>query len=147
MAKDKIISLLKEAYELAINNGYGDIFYNEQYLELLISDELGHTWHPGTGPDAYDGDQLVEYKTQRIDSTCTEFKFHWVTYNKLEKLKKYSDVYFVFRDGAELLEIYKMPMSYILEKLNKRKPELKYKRHINTGVSRKKVRELGIKIK
>lgn len=122
----KIQELLVEVQDIANDFlGLENILYNERYVELLMSDILGHIYNTNTqGGDANEinGDQ-VEYKAinNRNKSKSASFQFHWLSENKMEKYRNTQNVYFAVRDGALILEIYKLPMKSIILEIEDKK--------------------------
>tara|TARA_Y100000004_G_scaffold190669_1_gene248159 strand:- start:471 stop:947 length:477 start_codon:yes stop_codon:yes gene_type:complete len=114
---EKIYSLLKEAEDIAMSEGYGNIFYNEQFIELFIADRLGETWNKETqGGDAFDSEgNPTEYKAINMRSkSAGSFQFHWLSEAKIEKLKQCKTMKFVIRDGVTIKEIYELPTSKLI---------------------------------
>jgi len=144
---------------LSINN----LFYNEQYMEVVISDLLGHEYNNHTqDPDAFNQDgEWVEYKSINI-SGCEQsdirnksFQFHWISANKIENYRKLKDIYFIVRHNSKPLEIYKLDASVILPDLetafNKAEIErikLDKKKNINAhkSYSLEAVKKLGAEL-
>ena len=122
----KIESLLKEVQDIAKEHlGLENILYNERYVELLMSDKLGHKYNVNTqGGDAFNINQEeCEYKAinLRNKSNSSSFQFHWLSENKMEKYRNNKFVYFALRDGAKLIEIYELPMESIILQLEEKK--------------------------
>jgi hypothetical protein len=108
-------ALLTEAQQLASeiqNEPITDIFYNGGHIELLTAQLLGHRWSNKTqGPDAFaENDTPVEYKTINLRSGGGSFQFHWKQLNKLDETDRF---YFILRDGADIKEIYMMPVDQV----------------------------------
>jgi hypothetical protein len=114
---EKIYSLLKEAEDIAMSEGYGNIFYNEQFIELFIANKVGETWNSETqGGDAFDSEgNPTEYKAINMRSKAKgSFQFHWLSESKIEKLKQTKTMKFVIRDGITIKEIYELPTSALI---------------------------------
>ena len=114
---DKIYSLLKEAEDIAMSEGYGNIFYNEQFIELFVANLVNETWNKETqGGDAFDSEgHPTEYKAINMRSKGKgSFQFHWLSENKIEKLKQCKTMKFIIRDGVTIKEIYELPTSELI---------------------------------
>lgn len=125
-AINKIQNLLIQVQDIAQEHlGLENILYNERYVELIMSDILGHQYNVNTqGGDALDSDESeIEYKAinLRNKSKSSSFQFHWLSENKMEKYRNNSFVYFAMRDGAKITEIYKLPMESIILQLEEKK--------------------------
>ncbi len=109
---------INEIYELADELDLGNIFYNEGFLELFLAEDLGHTWNKKTqGADAFDEvGHPVEYKMRSNEDGS--FQFHWLSDNKMEKLKSNERVYFATRNRTDFWEVYSIEMELILPTLN-----------------------------
>lgn len=111
---------LQRAQGMAYYLGVKNLFYNEQYVELIVADLLGHTYNINTrGADAHDnlGD-AVEYKSINLSTTVNgSFQFHWLSESKLESYKKVKDVYFALRYDSIIDEVWRLPMSIIFTDL------------------------------
>ena len=152
---EEISNHINEANKLARENGFGNIFYNEQYLEIIISNILNHKYTEGQGSDAVDLDGFdVEYKTINLDNkSAGSFQFHWLSKNKIEKYEKCKNIYFCTRRGTEILEIYELKSEIILPFLiNKAKEKGTYcennKKKISAhkSFSLSKIKSLGGKL-
>ena len=133
-AISKIKKLLVEAEEIAEKElGLENIFYNERFIELFISDALGHKYGNNTqGGDAYDSDKKkpVEYKAINLRSKSKgTFQFHWLSENKINQYNQTEDMYFCVRDGVTIKDIYKVPTKDII-------PHLKIHGHWGTNVKK-----------
>lgn len=111
---------LKRAQEVAYTIGVRNLFYNEQYVELIVAELLGHTYNTLTrGADAHDGGgNPVEYKAINLSTTPRgSFQFHWLSKNKLDSYGSMKDIYFILRYDSAIEEIWKLPMSTIFSDL------------------------------
>ena len=127
----KISNHLKAAQEIAYTMGVKNLFYNEQYIELIVADLLGHTYNPNTrGTDAYDENgNMVEYKTiNRASTRYGSFQFHWLSKDKLDSYSLAKNIYFVLRNDLIIDEVWKLPMSVILPDLWERYTKAEVKR-------------------
>ena len=114
---DKIHSLLKQAEDIARSEGYENIFYNEQFIELFTANKISETWNQEThGGDAFDIDgDPTEYKAINLRSKGKgSFQFHWLYQKKIERLKKCKTMKFIIRDGVTIKEIYELPTSKLI---------------------------------
>ena len=102
---------------LNINN----IFYNEKFTEVIVAQILGHEINLGTrDPDAFDGEKWIEYKSINLSTEGPKsFQFHWLSNAKLLKFKKLDSIYFIIRDNAIILEIWKLNASVFVEDMEK----------------------------
>jgi len=129
-----------DAEVLASAIGVENLFYNEQYVELLMASILGHTYNTETrGFDAYNNGAAIEYKSINMadlnDKTISKknkgsFQFHWISKDKLDAYSKVSKVYFSIRKGAEIKEIWSLPMAAIYPDLMGKYNEAEKKRNI-----------------
>ena len=121
----KIHSLLLEAEKIAKDNlDLDNIFYNERFIELFMSTELGHEYGNNTqGGDAFEIDisKPTEYKAinTRNKTGKGSFQFHWLSENKVKKYKETENMYFCVRDGVTIKEIYKVPTEKVSPYLDK----------------------------
>ena len=114
---DKIYSLLKQAEDIAMTEGYGNIFYNEQFIELFTANKINERWNTETqGGDAFDsGGNPTEYKAINMRSKGKgSFQFHWLSEKKIEKYKQCKTMNFIIRDGITIKEIYELPTSKLI---------------------------------
>jgi hypothetical protein len=112
---ERFQALLTEVEQLASeiqDEPITDIFYNGGHIELLTACLLGHRWSNKTqGPDAYDKVGVpVEYKTINLRSGGGSFQFHWKQLDKLDETDRF---YFVLRNGADIKEVYMMPVDQV----------------------------------
>ena len=117
---DEIVNLIDKAYSIAKEIGIRNLFYNERFLELMIAKKLGHKASINTqGCDAIDEyGNSIEYKTINLaNKTAGSFQFHWLSKNKIEKYQKTKYIYFVVRDGVEIIKIYKLSSNKLLPEL------------------------------
>jgi hypothetical protein len=152
---EQISFYLNKINEITQKNNLGNIFYNEQYLELLIANILNHKYNSGQGCDAYDENgNPVEYKSINLNSkTIGSFQFHWLSKNKIDKYLTCKYFFFCIRKGVEILEIYKLKSDKILDILiNKSKEKETYctenKRKINAhkSFSLLKLKQMGAEL-
>jgi hypothetical protein len=142
----KIKDLLLEAQKAADEIFPGsNILYNEGYVELLTSDILGHTWNTDTqGGDAVEPDGTpTEYKA--INVRCKSkgsFQWHWLSDNKIAKLKRTKNMYLIIRSGVEIQEIYRLPTATLLKRLEEKATGSK-SIHGHVSLSLKQAVELG----
>ena len=120
----KINSLLKQAEKIAEEElGITNIFYNEAFVEAFIADELGHEWNTKTqGGDAFEPDGTpTEYKAINVRGKYKgTFQFHWLSENKMEKLRNTKNMYFAIRDGVQLKEVYSVPTEKLIDKIQEK---------------------------
>jgi hypothetical protein len=134
---------LQEVYSYAEKAGIRNLFYNEQYIELIMAHLLGHTYNINTrGPDAYDEDGAwVEYKTINLAGKSNgSFQFHWLSNDKIEAYKKVKDVYCAIRHNIQILKIWSLPMDFIIHDLETRNTFAENNRLFlnNNGVNKRK---------
>ena len=123
-AVKKIHSLLLEAQNVAKDElDLDNIFYNERFIELFMSEELGHEYGNNTqGGDAFELDinKPTEYKAINLRSKGKgSFQFHWLSNKKIKKYKETENMYFSVRDGVTIKEIYKVPTEKVSPYLDK----------------------------
>jgi len=123
-AVKKIHSLLLEAQNVAKDElDLDNIFYNERFIELFMSEELGHEYGNNTqGGDGFEVDinKPTEYKAINLRSKGKgSFQFHWLSENKIKKYKETENMYFSVRDGVTIKEIYKVPTEKVSPYLDK----------------------------
>ncbi len=112
---------IDQAYKAGIDLGDPMILYNERYVEYLIAERLGHTKDERTqGADAYNERGLpVEYKSINLDSKGPAknkcWQWHWNKPSKLDKLKELDQIFCVTRRGAEIIDIYELPVNVAVE--------------------------------
>jgi len=79
-----------------------------------MADKLGHTKDENTqGADAYNERGLpVEYKTINLDSKTNNgcWQWHWNKEKKLEKLKQIDQIFCATRRGADIIDVYELPV-------------------------------------
>ena len=115
---EKIRLLIERASNLAEQEGLGNIFYNEQYVEVLAASILGHTYNPGQGEDANNNGDKFEYKSINLaNKSKGTFQFHWLSKEKLEKYSKIKYFFFILRKNASIEKIYRLKGSAILDDL------------------------------
>jgi hypothetical protein len=122
--KVKVIELIVEADRIANENGVRHLFYNEQFMELITAQKLGHLWEPHTqGPDGLESEtkKPTEYKHINLRSKNKgSFQFHWLSNKKMQKIKETENIFCGVRDGATLLEVYKIPTKKLLPLLEEK---------------------------
>ena len=124
-AVKQIHSLLVEAESIAKKElDLDNIFYNERFIELFMSDKLGHVYGNNTqGGDALEADinKPTEYKAinTRNKTKKGSFQFHWLSENKIKKYKETENMYFCVRDGVTIKDIYKVPTEKVSPYLDK----------------------------
>jgi hypothetical protein len=124
---------LETAQRIANTMGVKNLFYNEQYIELMVADLLDHEYNRNTrGADAYDeGGNKVEYKTINLSTTSRgSFQFHWLSKDKLNSYGLTKDVYFILRHDLVIDEIWKLPMNVIFSDLEKKYKEAEVERFL-----------------
>ena len=118
---NKIHQHILEAQKIAQEElGVTNIFYNEGFVEAFMADQLGHKWNAETqGGDAYEQDGTpTEYKAINTRSKSNgSFQFHWLSNNKRKSLKQTNNMYFGMRDGVTVNDIYKLPTSSLIERI------------------------------
>jgi len=118
---DKIEKKLEEIQHLATNLGINDIFRNKKFIEVLAARKLGHKWaNKCYGADAYEEVDGVIYPTEYKSSQDKghgpgSFQFHWLSENKMKKIKECKNIYFITMNGVTLLKIYKISTSKIID--------------------------------
>ena len=116
---NKLRDAVRLVYEAGLDLGDPMIMYNERYLEYLMAEELGHTKDENTqGADAYNEKGLpVEYKTINLDSKSSNgcWQWHWNKEKKLKKLKELDQIFCATSRGAEIIDIYELPVSIAVE--------------------------------
>tara|TARA_R110002050_G_scaffold294725_1_gene452807 strand:- start:83 stop:550 length:468 start_codon:yes stop_codon:yes gene_type:complete len=121
---NKIHQHLLEAQRIAKDElGVTNIFYNEAFIEAFMADKLNHKWNSDTqGGDAYEQDGTpTEYKAINTRSKSKgSFQFHWLSDNKSESLKQTNNMYFGIRDGVTVNNIYKVPTSSLIERIEEK---------------------------
>lgn len=116
----KIEKRLEEIQHLSTNLGIKDIFRNKKFIEILAAKKLGHKWNDKPyGADAYemiDGKEYpTEYKSSQDNGSGPgSFQFHWLSENKMEKIKKCKNIYFIIVNGVTISEVYRISTSKIL---------------------------------
>ena len=118
----KIEKRLEEIQHLSTNLGIDDIFRNKKFIEVLAANKLGHKWNDKPyGADAYEkiGDKEfpTEYKSARQNGS---FQFHWLSDNKMKKIKECHNVYFIITRGVTILEIYRISTSKIIDLISEK---------------------------
>ena len=65
-----------------MSEGYGNIFYNEQFIELFIADRVGEKWNKETqGGDAFDSEgNPTEYKPGHWFNSAKFLDIEYQTY-------------------------------------------------------------------
>lgn len=118
---DKIQYHLLEAEKIAKEELKVDnIFYNEGFIEAFIADKLQHKWNKETqGGDAFELDGVpTEYKAINTASKGKgSYQFHWLSENKMNKLKSTNNMFFARRHGVTLTDIYKIKTSNLIDKI------------------------------
>jgi hypothetical protein len=121
---DKIHHHLAEAERLAADElKVTNIFYNEAFIEAFMANKLNHNWNKETqGGDAYEQDGTpTEYKAINTNSKCNgSFQFHWLSDNKMSKLRETRNMYLARRAGVTLSEIYKLKTPHLLDKIERK---------------------------
>lgn len=142
---DCIKSHIIEAQYLATGIGVENLFYNEQYVELLMASLLKHDYNTKTrGADARNEiGSKMEYKSINLNSlseSSGSFQFHWISKDKLASYLATESVFFSLREGADIKEIWYLPMSVIYPDLEAKYLEAEGKRSIlmNGGINKKK---------
>lgn len=158
----EMIDHIRGALRIADKMGVRNLFYNEGYVDLLISNALGHTYNTATqGPDGYsEGGDWCEYKTINAKPGKDggpswkggSFQFHWLSKSKIEKYEKTDAFYFVLRDGVDLREIWSLPSSVVCPLLRNKAREKgtliegKKNTAAHFGLKLKQVKDLGGKL-
>tara|TARA_B100000424_G_scaffold85972_1_gene64290 strand:- start:2465 stop:2944 length:480 start_codon:yes stop_codon:yes gene_type:complete len=125
-AVKKIHNLLLEAQNIAKDElDLDNIFYNERFIELFMSEKLGHEYGNATqGGDAFETDinMPTEYKAINLRNKTGKgsFQFHWLSESKISKYKETANMYFAVRDGVTIKEIYKVPTKKVSPYLDKK---------------------------
>jgi len=122
----KIEKRLEEIQHLATNLGVRDIFRNKKFIEIFTAHKLGHEWNDKSyGADAYEmingREYPTEYKsTQDNGNGPNSFQFHWLSENKIEKIKACHNIYFIITRGVTILEIYRISTSKIIDLISEK---------------------------
>lgn len=114
----RLRDVIEEAYILSAELELGNIFYNEGFAEFFLSQDLGETWNMKTqGPDGFTPEGLpTEYKMR--SGPHGSFQFHWLSDNKLSRIKEIEWVYFATRERTKFSEIWRIEMYKILPALH-----------------------------
>ena len=137
---------LEEIERMAAYIGISDIFRNKKFIEVAAANILQHKWNDKPyGADAYemiDGQEYpTEYKSAKIGGS---FQFHWLSQNKMAKIKECKNIYFLVTEGVKILEIWTLPtyrvFNEILEKSTNGKSTAGHK-----SFSLAKLKDLGAK--
>ena len=124
MKKNLVIikNKLQEIESLAMDLGINDIFRNKKFIEVLAAYMLGH--RPNVepqGPDAYEMIGGIEYPTEyKSAGVGGTFQFHWLSNNKMDKIKICKNVYFIVRSGVSILEIYRVATEKIVSRIEEK---------------------------
>tara|TARA_R100000655_G_scaffold109888_1_gene166147 strand:- start:2981 stop:3484 length:504 start_codon:yes stop_codon:yes gene_type:complete len=113
----EIQTRLEEIEKMASYIGISDIFRNKKFIEVAAANQLQHKWNDKPyGADAYelvDGiEHPTEYKSARVGGS---FQFHWLSENKMAKIRECKHIYFLVTEGVRILEIYTIPTYLIFE--------------------------------
>jgi len=104
-----INNLKSQARELGLHN----LFYNEQYKELEIALTLGHRYNEGQGPDAFlNNDEGCEYKS--VSKRTSAFQYHWLSPDKLDKIREIPHNYFAVYEDDKLKEIFYLHVDVLI---------------------------------
>ena len=106
---------LEEIENLAASLGINDIFRNKKFIEIAAANFLQHKWNDKPyGADAFElieGREFpTEYKSAKVGGS---FQFHWLSQNKMNKIKECKNIYFLVTEGVRILEIYTLPTYFI----------------------------------
>lgn len=115
--KALLLQKINEVKELGRLIGCPNILYNEQYKELELAMVLGHLYNEGQGEDASINNENCEYKTMVGESGS--FQYHWISKEKLEKLKNTPHHYFGIynKETSKLDRIYYLPLEKIINEI------------------------------
>ena len=118
----KIEKKLEEIQHLATNLGIKDIFRNKKFIEVLAANKLGHKWSDKPyGADAYERIRDEEYPTEyKSAHENGSFQFHWLSDNKMKKIKQCKNIYFIVITGVTILEIYKLSTDKIFSLISEK---------------------------
>ncbi len=110
---EQIIKDINEIKCRAKQLGLHNLFYNEQYKELEIALTLGHTYNEGQGADAFlNNGEKCEYKS--ISKRTGSFQYHWLSPDKLEKIKYNTHNYFAVYENDKLKEIFYLHVDVLM---------------------------------
>ena len=122
----KIEKKLEEIQHLATNLGIKDIFRNKKFIEILAAHKMGHRWNDKPyGADAYESIDGCEYSTEYKSAQDNgngpgSFQFHWLSDNKMQKIKECRNIYFIITRGVTILEIYRISTSNIIDLISEK---------------------------
>lgn len=113
---------LEEIEEMANELGIDDYFRNKKFIEVNAANILGHDWASKPyGADAYEMIGGVEYPTEyKAAKEGGSFQFHWLSDNKMKKIKETKNCYFLVTEGVKILSIYTIPTENILDEINEK---------------------------
>lgn len=105
---DKLKQGLSLIRDFCKDNSIEDVLYNQKYLEIMAAERHGMIYNPNTqGADATNpitgGD--VEIKCCREGGS---WQFHWLSKNKMEKLKKTETIILAVHNNYEIVRSYKL---------------------------------------
>lgn len=105
---DKLKQGLSLIRDFCKDNSIEDVLYNQKYLEIMAAERHGMIYNPNTqGADATNpitgGD--VEIKCCREGGS---WQFHWLSKNKMEKLKRTETIILAVHNNYEILRSYKL---------------------------------------
>ena len=113
---------LEEIEEMANELGISDYFRNKKFIEVNAANMLGHDWASKPyGADAYEMINNIEYPTEyKAAKEGGSFQFHWLSENKMNKIKETQNCYFLVTEGVKILSIYTIPTENILDEINEK---------------------------
>ena len=115
----KDIKKMKDALKIIdeLNVKYNtNLLYNEKYVEILIADQLKLiTESIQQGADAQKGNEDCEIKAINLATKTKNktYQFHWLSEEKMKKLKNVQHYFFARRSFSKILDIYYLPKKII----------------------------------
>ena len=122
--QQEFAELFKRMYQICEEQQWGDPFSYARSREIHMANILDHQIASSlSGADAIDEDGECEYKStigQQIQATYNGISVQpsWeqqLVYLHTEKIGKYKNHYYARYEGADIVELYKMPVDKVLE--------------------------------
>ena len=118
----KIIKLGKILFPESKN-----ILNQSGYIEMIVADKLGHKWNPKIvqNPDAWgkdkDGKWNIKMEYKSFEGLIgDDIQFCGYNLNKINKLKDHKFLFFINKNGGEIIKIRKYCIKEICKKLIKK---------------------------